>query len=109
MTMLQADPDTRTLVLKVPVGPSFCVDKRLIATDNLMEPDNPKAQALNSLMPVAFVDDFAPYLLGVDPRIHRALVMRDPDGSPNRGEHLLLADSQHSNLLEFSIWWTGSR
>jgi hypothetical protein len=83
--------------------------KSVIATDNNSTLRSPKADALSALKPVAFVDDFAPYLAGVDPSIHRALVIRDPDGSPNCGDHLRLADSQHANLLEFSIWWSGSQ
>lgn len=82
--------------------------ERVIATDNESTQRSPKANALAALKPVAFVDDYAPYLLGVDPAIHRALVMRGPHGTPNQGEHLQLADSQHADLLEFSVWWTQS-
>lgn len=70
---------------------------------------SPKAAALADLMPVAFVDDYAPYLVGLSGGIHKALVMRDPVGSPNTGEALDHCDSQHANLLDFARWWTDGR
>lgn len=66
---------------------------------------SPKAQVLNALRPVAFVDDYLPYLVGVDPAIHSALIMRGRHDSPNTGENLRLAASRHGSLLEFSRWW----
>jgi phosphoglycolate phosphatase-like HAD superfamily hydrolase len=79
--------------------------KRVITTKGDAVSGSPKATALNALKPDAFVDDYLPYMVGVDPRIHRALVMRDPDGSPNVGEYMVLVDSQHSNLLSFAEQW----
>lgn len=70
---------------------------------------NPKAQVLNALGPVAFVDDYLPYLMGIDPAIHSALVERGGHGSPNTGEDLRLAASRHGSLLEFARWWVGSQ
>ncbi len=64
-----------------------------------------KADALVDLQPVVFVDDFAPYLRGVPENIHRALVMREPNGSPNIGEDLKLAHSTHADLAAFAEWW----
>lgn len=64
-----------------------------------------KADALAELLPVVFVDDFAPYLRGVPENIHRALVMREPNGSPNVGEDLKLAHSTHADLAAFVDWW----
>jgi hypothetical protein len=75
------------------------------ATDNESSTESPKAAMLNSLQPVAFVDDFLPYLVGVDKSIHCALVMRGVTGSPNQGELLSLAASQHADLLAFARWW----
>lgn len=75
------------------------------ATDNASSQGSPKAALLNSLQPIAFVDDFLPYLVGVDPSIHCALVMRGVTGSPNQGELLSLAASQHKDLLAFARWW----
>ena len=63
---------------------------------------SPKAAALEALKPIAFVDDYAPYLRGVSSDIHKALVLREPNGSPNTGDVLKLADSTHKNLLAFS-------
>ncbi len=70
---------------------------------------NPKAQVLNALGPVAFVDDYLPYLMGIDPAIHSALVERGGHGSPNTGEDLRLAASRHGSLLGFARWWVGSQ
>jgi hypothetical protein len=68
---------------------------------------SPKAGALAELKPLAFVDDLAPYLRGIPQEIHAALILRDPNGSPNVGEALALADSTHLNLAAFSKWWIG--
>ena len=74
------------------------------ATDNTHGVRSPKADLLNTMRPLAFVDDYLPYLVGVDGDIHAALIMRGANGSPNQGEHLALAASRHGNLLEFSHW-----
>ena len=66
---------------------------------------SPKADVLDNIKPVAFVDDYLPYLFGVNESIHRALIMRDGNGSPNQGPDLRSASSQHVNLLAFSRWW----
>lgn len=78
---------------------------RVVTTDNIATTRSPKANVLNTLKPDAFVDDYAPYLVGVDPSIHLALILRDPDGSPNTGKLLQLPNSQHSDLLDFARWW----
>lgn len=75
------------------------------ATDNVATPASPKADTLNALKPVAFVDDYLPYFVGVDASIHRALIMRGATGSPNTGELLVHTDSRHPNLLAFAQWW----
>jgi hypothetical protein len=75
------------------------------ATDNVLTEASPKADTLNALKPVAFVDDFLPYFVGVTPSIHRALVLREPSGSPNVGDLLVHIDSQHADLASFSRWW----
>lgn len=79
------------------------------ATDNLAAPLSPKADTLNSLKPIAFVDDYLPYFVGVDAGIHRALIMRASSGSPNTGELLTHVDSQHADLLAFSRVWISER
>ncbi|MDD0813380.1 HAD family hydrolase [Curvibacter sp. HBC28] len=83
--------------------------KRVIATDNDQASVSPKAQVLDVLKPEAFVDDYLPYLKGVHPDIHSALILRDPHGSPNQGADLSLASSQHVNLAQFSAWWVQRR
>ena len=83
----------------------FPVDD-VIAVDNHDGPVSPKAPMLHHLNPVAFVDDFLPYLKGVNPSIHLALISRETNGTPNQGEDMGLAASHHQNLREFSTWWT---
>lgn len=80
----------------------------VIATANEASRQSPKAFALNALNCTAFVEDFAPYLVGVDETIHKALILRDPDGSPNVGQALELANSTHGNLSDFAHWWCGA-
>lgn len=64
-----------------------------------------KARALEMILPVAFVDDYAPYLRGIPSSVHAALVMREPNGSPNVGDDLALAHSNHEDLAGFARWW----
>lgn len=78
---------------------------RVIATANTTKGGSPKAAALRELRPVAFVDDFLPYLRGIPADIHAALVLREPNGSPNTGDDLALAHSQHLDLAAFATWW----
>lgn len=75
------------------------------ATDNVLTHESPKADTLNALAPLAFVDDYLPYFVGVSPAIHRALVLRQPTGSPNTGELLVHVDSKHLDLAAFAGWW----
>jgi hypothetical protein len=78
---------------------------RVLSTPNSGAAVSPKASALRDLKPVAFVDDFLPYLRGIPREIHAALILREPNGSPNVGEDLVLAHSQHLNLAAFTSWW----
>lgn len=78
---------------------------RVITTGSEIAGGNPKAQAIADLGPVAFVDDYAPYLVGVAPPVHLALILRDPVRSPNVGELLDIPDSSHADLLAFANWW----
>lgn len=66
----------------------------------------PKARTLIELSPAAFVDDFLPYFHGVPDTIHRALIHRNLQSSPNVGSKFLpLADSLHADLQGFAQWW----
>lgn len=67
---------------------------------------SPKAEVLFRLNPVAFVDDYLPYMHGVSAHIHRALILREPNGSPNEGAsgHVDVS-STHDCLLDFSRQW----
>jgi len=77
----------------------------LITTAGQAGNRSPKADALQALGPVAFVDDYLPYLRGLPPGIHRALVTRDPVASPNVGPEIAIAHSQHKDLQTFVEWW----
>lgn len=82
----------------------FPID-RVIATGNATGERSPKADAVEHLAPVAFVDDYAPFLRGVPPQVHAALVTRAPNGSPNVGSDLALAHSVHDDLAGFASFW----
>ncbi len=79
--------------------------ERVIATGNAAGMRSPKADAIGALSPVAFVDDYLPYMRGVPRHVHSALVLRAPNGSPNEGEDMKLAKSVHQNLAEFADHW----
>lgn len=80
--------------------------ERVIATGNASETRSPKADAIEALRPVAFVDDYLPYLRGVPGHVHTALVLRAPNGSPNTGEEVTtLARSVHQDLAGFVDHW----
>lgn len=79
--------------------------ERVLATENAAKGVSPKAAALRMLEPVAFVDDFLPYLQGIPKEIHAALVLREPNGSPNVGDGLAWSHSQHVDLAAFTAWW----
>lgn len=78
---------------------------RVVATEHVGVDASPKAAALRELEPVAFVDDFLPYLCGIPAGIHAALVLREPNGSPNIGDDLTWAHSRHADLADFTTWW----
>lgn len=79
--------------------------ERVFATAHAPSERSPKAGILNELKPVAFVDDYLPYLKGIDRSIHTALILREPNGSPNNGPGVELVNSTHLDLAEFVEWW----
>ena len=79
--------------------------ERVLATGNASGERSPKAVALDTLKPVAFVDDYLPYLRGIRRDVHAALVLRAPNGSPNTGAELSLAHSVHADLAGFASTW----
>lgn len=79
--------------------------ERVMATGSTHTAVSPKRAALQTIKPVAFVDDYLPYFRGVPAGIHKALVVRQPNGSPNVGAELSVIDSQHANLEAFASWW----
>ena len=79
--------------------------ERVIATGNAAGERSPKADAIAALSPRAFVDDYLPYLRGVPRHVHRALVLRAPNGSPNAGAELSSVDSTHDDLAGFVDHW----
>ncbi|HRQ56416.1 MAG TPA: HAD family hydrolase [Azoarcus taiwanensis] len=82
---------------------------RVIATRSESASISPKAAALGALKPVAFVDDYLPYMQGIPEDIHTALVLREPNGSPNCGEALDRVNSHHVDLADFVRWWLAER
>jgi phosphoglycolate phosphatase-like HAD superfamily hydrolase len=86
----------------------FPID-RLISTSNHAGARSPKADAIDRLNPVAFVDDYLPYHLGIAPHVHKALILREPEGSPNVGPDLASVDSQHPDLRAFAASWPALR
>jgi phosphoglycolate phosphatase-like HAD superfamily hydrolase len=79
--------------------------ERVIATGNAAGERSPKADAITALDPLAFVDDYLPYLRGVPAHVHTALVLRAPNGSPNAGAEMALARSVHDDLGAFASHW----
>ena len=83
--------------------------QRVIATGNADGERSPKADAIVALRPLAFVDDYLPYLRGVPAEVHTALVLRAPNGSPNTGVEMQLAKSTHQDLAEFTEHWLATQ
>ena len=83
--------------------------ERVIATGNASGERSPKADAIGELAPLAFVDDYLPYFRGIGVGVHRALVARAPNGSPNVGEEMALAHSVHDDLAAFATAWLARR
>ena len=81
---------------------------KVMSTSGMGNAISPKAAALRELDPIAFVDDFLPYLRGIPSEIHSALIMREPNGTPNTGDELKIAHSLHSDLNDFATWWLSS-
>ena len=79
--------------------------ERVIATGNHEGARSPKADAIEQLQPVAFVDDYVLYMRGVPQHVHTALVLRAPNGSPNVGADMALAKSVHTDLAAFADHW----
>ena len=79
--------------------------ERVIATGNAEGARSPKADAIETLRPLAFVDDYLPYLRGLPKDVHTALVLRAPNGSPNSGADMVLAKSVHQDLADFAGYW----
>ena len=81
--------------------------RRVFATGHVDGDRSPKADAIAALRPVAFVDDYIAYMRGMPTEVHTALVLRAPNGSPNVGDELRLARSQHQDLAAFADHWLG--
>ena len=80
---------------------------RVLATGHMEGERSPKADAIEALRPVAFVDDYIAYMRGVPAYVHTALVLRAANGSPNVGAELSLARSVHQDLAAFADHWLG--
>jgi phosphoglycolate phosphatase-like HAD superfamily hydrolase len=81
--------------------------ERVFATGHHEGERSPKADAIEALDPVAFVDDYIVYMRGMPAHVHTALVLRAPNGSPNVGPELALAKSVHDDLAGFADHWLG--
>jgi len=79
--------------------------ERVIATGNAAGERSPKADTIAALQPIAFVDDYVPYMRGVPAHVHTALITRAPNGSPNTGVDMALAKSIHDDLAGFADHW----
>jgi phosphoglycolate phosphatase-like HAD superfamily hydrolase len=66
---------------------------------------SPKAEIINLIKPIAFVDDYLPYMSGVHVDTHRALITRESEMSPNEGPFLEGISSVHTNLEDFAKFW----
>ncbi|MCS4293239.1 phosphoglycolate phosphatase-like HAD superfamily hydrolase [Comamonas sp. BIGb0152] len=83
--------------------------ERVIATGRDARGGSPKTAALLQLQPLALVDDYLPNFDGLPEGIHSALVLREPDGSPNCGPALRQLHSTHASLDAFAHWWLAGR
>ena len=83
--------------------------QQVIATGNAEGPSSPKADAIARLRPIAFVDDYLPYMRGLPAEVHTALVLRAPNGSPNTGDDMDLAHSTHQDLAAFTTAWLAKK
>lgn len=71
---------------------------------------NPKSKILEELKPAAFVDDFLPYMSGISVDTHKALILRQPNHSPNKNyKESPFVDSSHKDLISFSKWWVNKK
>ncbi len=78
----------------------------MVATARAEGTANPKAAVLAELRPAVFVDDYyLPFLQGLPPSTHAALVLRQPNGSPNSGPGLEAVHSSHADRAAFAAWW----
>lgn len=79
--------------------------ERVVATGHTEGEHSPKAAAIAALQPMAFVDDYLPYMRGLPGPLHKALVLRAPNGSPNVGPGLAEMTSIHDDLASFADHW----
>ena len=87
------------------LGLGFPIQK-VIATGSVPVGNiSPKAQTIEALQAVAFVDDYLPYHQGIHSSAHLALITRETNGSPNTGIGLEAVDSSHTNLATFASFW----
>jgi len=82
--------------------------ERVMARGSSPAAISPKAGALDTIKPVAFVDYYLPYFRCLPDGMHKALVTRQPNGSPNVGVELSVIDSHHLDLDAFATWWLGA-
>ncbi len=77
----------------------------VLTVDHLESTVSPKAEIINLIKPIAFVDDYLPFMSGVHIDIHLALITRECEMSPNKGSLLDGISSVHTNLEDFAKFW----
>ena len=70
---------------------------------------NPKARIISKLSPVAFVDDYLPYLQGIPQSTWSALIEGRKNNSPNRLQGFKEPNSRHDSLIDFVQFWLGRK
>lgn len=85
----------------------FPIEKVIATGDDTLH-RSPKAAAVSELQAVALVDDYLPYLLGLQAGVHAALITRQSNNGPNVGPALSVVSSTHNHLGDFAKWWISS-
>lgn len=78
---------------------------RVIATGGaIRDQPNPKAEVINRIRPVVFVDDYPPFLEGIHTEVHKVLIY-PPQRGGNADEQIGLFESTHPTLSAFTQEW----
>lgn len=86
----------------------FPIERVLATGGALPGRPNPKAAFVNELMPMAFVDDYPPFLEGIHESVYLALIQHTQMGD-KRGTKGLERTSTYASLHAFSSAWVNRR